>query len=95
LPPSIITALGIFYSLVAVTLFVPVIGGLYSARAGSREALAAIGVGLVVRLALQFFNGGRGIGVLDPTLLATLAAGLAFLAALATNKSPALARPSP
>jgi SSS family solute:Na+ symporter len=79
LPPSVIGALSIFYSLLAVSLFVPVIGGLLVRRAGSREAFAAIGAGVTTRLALQIFNDGRGVGVLDPTLLGTLAAALAFI----------------
>jgi SSS family solute:Na+ symporter len=87
LPPSVIAALSIFYSLLAVTLFVPVVGGLLARRAGSREALAAIGVGLAVRLALQAFNQGRGVGVLDPTLLGTLAAAVAFMGVLSTRRS--------
>jgi SSS family solute:Na+ symporter len=78
LPPSVIGALSIFYSLLAVSLFVPVVGGLFSARAGAREAFAAIAAGVFVRLGLQIFNAGRGIGVLDPTLLGTLAAAVAF-----------------
>jgi SSS family solute:Na+ symporter len=78
LPPSVIGALSIFYSLLAVSLFVPVVGGLFVPRAGRREALAAIAAGLTVRLGLQAFNNGRGFGVLDPTLLGTLAAAAAF-----------------
>jgi SSS family solute:Na+ symporter len=82
LPPSVITALGIFYSLLAVSLFVPVVGGLFVGRAGTREAFVAIGCGLGVRLGLQVFNAGRGFGVLDPTLLGTLAAAAGFFITL-------------
>jgi len=85
LPPSVIGALSIFYSLLAVSLFVPVVGGLFSARAGAREAFAAIFAGVLVRVALQIFNGGRGIGILDPTLLGTLAAASAFAVSLAIS----------
>ena len=53
-------------------LFVPILGGLFSTRAGSREALAAIAAGVLVRVALRVFNAGRGVGILDPTLLGTL-----------------------
>lgn len=82
LPPSVIGALSIFYSLLAVSLFVPVVGGLFVRCAGRREAFAAIVAGVTVRLALQVFNAGRGIGVLDPTLLGTAAAAVAFFAML-------------
>ncbi len=87
LPPSVILALGIFYSLLAVALFVPVVGGLFVRKAGSREAFAAILVGVAVRLGLQIFNNGRGIGVLDPTLLGTLAAAAAFFLTLGLKPS--------
>lgn len=83
LPPSVVGALSIFYSLLAVSLFVPVLGGLFSTRAGSREAFAAIIAGVLVRVALQVFNGGRGIGILDPTLLGTASAAVAFFVSLA------------
>jgi SSS family solute:Na+ symporter len=82
LPPSVIGALSIFYSLLAVSLFVPVVGGLFVPHAGRREAIAAIGAGLAVRIGLQVFNGGRGLGVLDPTLLGTLSAAAAFVIVL-------------
>ncbi len=39
---SVITALSIFYTLMTVSLFVPILGGLYVSRAQSREALGAI-----------------------------------------------------
>lgn len=76
--PTVVAALSIFYSLLAVSLFVPVVGGLFVPRAGSTEALAAIGAGVSVRLALEVFNAGQGLGVLDPTLLGMLAAAAAF-----------------
>jgi SSS family solute:Na+ symporter len=82
LPPSVIGALSIFYSLLAVSLFVPVVGGLFVPRAGGREAAAAIAAGLSVRVGLQVFNNGRGFGVFDPTLLGTLAAAAAFFVVL-------------
>lgn len=87
LPPSVITALGIFYSLLAVSLFVPVVGGLFVRRAGTREAFAAIICGVGVRLGLQWFYGGRGIGVLDPTLLGTAAAAVGYFVVLFTRSS--------
>ena len=47
--PSVISSLTIFYTLLTVSLFVPVAAGLHSRRAGTMEALAAIagGVGVV------------------------------------------------
>lgn len=80
--PNVVAALSIFYSLLAVSLFVPIIGGLYTRRAGSREALAAIAAGVTVRIALQFVGGGRGFGLFDPTLIGLLAAAAAYFVTL-------------
>jgi SSS family solute:Na+ symporter len=44
--PSVIGALTIFYGLLTVSLFVPILGGLYLRRLGTPEALAAIGAGV-------------------------------------------------
>ena len=48
--PSVIGALSLFYTLLSVSLFVPVLAGLYARRAGTPEAIAAIvgGVACVV-----------------------------------------------
>jgi SSS family solute:Na+ symporter len=51
---SVISAIVIFYSLLVVTLFVPVLGGLYTRRAGSAAAMAAIVAGVGTMLLLQF-----------------------------------------
>jgi SSS family solute:Na+ symporter len=80
--PTVIGALTIFYSLLVVTLFVPIVGGLYAPRARSREALAAICVGVgtlfVVRFALL-----PHYPWLDPALSGIIAATIAFFLSLA------------
>jgi SSS family solute:Na+ symporter len=70
---TVIGALVIFYQLLVVTLFVPVIGGLYTTRAGSREALAAIAVGVTTLFGVYFF-----LPALNPTLAALVAAAAVF-----------------
>ena len=74
---TVIGALTIFYSLLGVSLFVPVIGGLYSKRAGSTAALSAIIIGVVTLLAVRFALGDT-YRRLDPTLAGLLAAALVF-----------------
>ncbi|MBI3939324.1 MAG: sodium:solute symporter family protein [Acidobacteria bacterium] len=64
--PSIISALSIFYTLVSVALFVPVLVGLYSSRPGSRAAMAAILTSVAATALLQFYTQGRGIYGLPP-----------------------------
>jgi solute:Na+ symporter, SSS family len=81
---TVIGALTIFYSLLVVTLFVPIVGGLFVPRARSHEALAAIFAGVltlfVVRVALFPIYPW-----VDPTLAGIIAAAAAFLAVLATR----------
>ena len=74
---TVIGALTIFYSLLGVSLFVPVIGGLYSRRAGARPALAAILAGVITLLVVRFGTGGF-YPWLDPTLAGLAVAALAF-----------------
>ena len=83
---TVISALTIFYSLLVVTLFVPILGGLYARRAGSTAALAAIGAGVgsmfVVRFALA-----ATYRWLDPTLVGLAAAAVAFIAVASAHRT--------
>ena len=72
---TIIGTLSFFYSVLSVCLFVPVIAGLYVRRVGRSEALAAIGGGMMVMLALQLSTKGAGIAWLTPAM-AGLAASI-------------------
>jgi SSS family solute:Na+ symporter len=76
---TVVDALSIFYTLLSVSLFVPVLAGLYSKRAGVPEALAAMISGVAVVVGLQVANGGRPIWSLTPALLGLIAATLAYL----------------
>jgi SSS family solute:Na+ symporter len=69
--PSVIGALSVFYTFLSVSLFVPVIAGLHSRRPGTAEALAAIGVGVVLVLAARLANVG-GLNASQVTAYAIL-----------------------
>jgi SSS family solute:Na+ symporter len=75
---TVIGAITIFYSLLVVTLFVPVLGGLYVARAGTAAALSSVAAGVGTLFVVRF-----GLAVrapwLDPTLMGILAATAVFL----------------
>lgn len=76
---SVITALSIFYTLMGVGLFVPIIGGLYVRRAQTRDAMAAIIVGVVTVVLRQFaYGGGRWYGF-TPAMAGLVAAVTVFL----------------
>ena len=83
---TVIGTLTIFYSLLVVTLFVPILGGLYTQRARSGEALAAIAAGVVTMFTVRcgFASGYRW---LDPTLAGLLAASTVFAAVAARRRT--------
>ncbi|MBI2188038.1 MAG: sodium:solute symporter family protein [Acidobacteria bacterium] len=74
---TVIGALTIFYSLLVVTLFVPILGGLYVTRARAVDALAAIAAGVATLFAVRFWGSGEALW-LDPTLAGIVAAAAAF-----------------
>lgn len=87
---TVVTALTIFYSLLGVSLFLPVLGGLYSRRAGAPEALAAIAAGIVTLFVVRFALTAR-YPWLDPTLTGLAAAAVAFLVVMSLRRQPAYA----
>jgi SSS family solute:Na+ symporter len=79
---TVIGALTIFYSLLVVTLFVPIVGGLFSRRAGTSAALAAMAVGVLTMFAVRFGLAGDHRW-LDPALAGVIAGAAAFAVARA------------
>jgi SSS family solute:Na+ symporter len=75
---SVLNALTIFYSLLGVSLFVPILAGLYIPRAGTPDALAAIGCGVAAMLGVQFGTAGRGVLGITPALAGIIAAAIGF-----------------
>jgi len=84
---TVIGALGIFYSLMGVSLFAPLLGGLFVRRAGSPEAFAAIAAGVTTLLAVRFPLAGR-YHWLDPTLAGIMASAAAFFAVMWLRRQP-------
>ena len=75
--PSVIGSLSVFYSLLGVSLFVPVIAGLYLARPGTPEALAAILGGVSLTAALRL-GGYTGTGVWTANTLGLVTSAVLF-----------------
>ena len=87
--PSMASVLRIFYTLLTVSLFVPVLGGLYTRRVGPREALGAIAGGVGSFAAAQVLAaGGRLLGM-TPAMLGLLGAAAGCGAAMARGSSKA------
>jgi SSS family solute:Na+ symporter len=80
---TVIGALSIFYTVLSVSLFVPIVAGLYVRRTGTPEALAAIGAGIAALAAAQLGTGGRGLGPFPPVVVGLLAAAGACALGLA------------
>lgn len=76
--PTVIDSLTVFYSVLSVSLFVPVVAGLHTRQAGVPEALAAIGVGVTVLVAVRMSNLGEISIWLDPTAMGIAASAVAF-----------------
>ncbi|HEX5106976.1 MAG TPA: sodium:solute symporter family protein [Vicinamibacterales bacterium] len=83
---TVIGALTVFYSLLVVTLAVPIVGGLYTRRAGEREALMAIAAGVLTLFVLRVALSGYPAW-LDPTLAGIVAGAVAFLGVMALRRS--------
>jgi SSS family solute:Na+ symporter len=83
---TVIGALTIFYSLLVVTLFVPILGGVYTQGPRSGEALAAIAAGVAVMFIVRLGFAGD-YRWLDPTLAGLIAASTAFGAVAALRRT--------
>lgn len=77
--PSIIVAVQIFYALIAVVLFVPVLAGLYSKRVLSAAALSSIFAALAATLTTIRMTHGAGIGVFSPQAIGIATAALVMI----------------
>lgn len=91
--PSVISAVTIFYAILAVALFVPFILGLYWPRMSAAAALASIACAIAAYLAVYFGTARHTLGILPPALVGI---GVAFALAigvsiLAPNKKPKMA----
>ena len=65
--------------MLVVTLFAPILGGLYLPRAGRFSALAAMLVGVTTLGATHLMTGGLGFGWAPPPFLGLIASGLTYL----------------
>jgi SSS family solute:Na+ symporter len=76
---SVIAALDIFYAILTVTLFVPVLAALHM-KVRPRDGLASIAAGLPTLLAVHVLTDAAGYGIMTPPLAGILASAFAFVA---------------
>src|SRR5262249_17231983 len=79
---DVIESLTIFYTLLGVSLFVPILAGLYVPRPTGAGALASIVAGVGGMLVVQITTGGLGWGLMTPALAGLLAAIAAWAISL-------------
>ena len=80
---DVVNALSIFYTLMAVGLFVPILAGLFTTRPSAAGALAAILTGVVIVAGLQIGHGGATVHGVTPAMLGLLGAFGAYIVAAA------------
>ncbi len=76
---GVVSALSIFYTIMGVSLFVPILAGLYSNRASSADALSAIIAGIAIVGGWRLFYDGRTMAGITPAIGGLAAAILAFI----------------
>ena len=86
---TVVSALTIFYSIIIVSLFVPILGGLWTRRAGAPEALASIGAGLFTLFTVRFFVTPLYRWV-DPAMSGLVAAAVGLFVCLAVVRRPSV-----
>jgi SSS family solute:Na+ symporter len=82
---DVIESLTIFYTLLGVSLFVPIVAGLYVPRTTSAAAIASIVAGVGGMMAVHTMTGGLGWGMMTPALGGLLAAIAGWAISLAVE----------
>jgi len=82
LSEDLVKTLTIFYTLLGVSLFVPIVAGLYVRRTNADAALTSILGGVGGMLVVQGATGGAGFGLLGPAPAGLLCAVLGWLIGL-------------
>jgi SSS family solute:Na+ symporter len=83
---SVLAALGMFYSVLGVTLLAPILGGLFMPRGGRTGALSAMVVGVVSLFAAQALLAGTSTWV-TPSLVGLTASVTAYLGVALTRRT--------
>src|SRR6266550_1929424 len=79
---SVVNALTIFYTLIGVSLFVPILAGLFVPRTSSTGALATMVAGVCAALAVHAATGGPGWGLVTPAIAGLASAALVWVITL-------------
>ena len=80
---AVADALGFFYTLLSVSLFVPIVGGLFWRALGARQALVAMLVGILAAAAAQFAFPAALPPEVTPAMVGIIASVAAAVAGMA------------
>jgi SSS family solute:Na+ symporter len=75
---GVVSALSIFYTIMGVSLFVPILAGLFNGRAASMDALAAIVAGITVVGGWRVLYAGKAMAGITPAMGGLTAAIVTF-----------------
>jgi SSS family solute:Na+ symporter len=75
---TVVGAITLFYQIMIVTLFAPILGGLLLPRAGRWSALAAMIVGMGTMVTTSIATGGAGWGWAPPHFLGLIASSITY-----------------
>ena len=84
--PYVADALRIFYGILTVTLFVPILTGLFLPRGGRHAVLASMVTGVVVLVAVHIATAGHGVAWMSPAFIGLAASSAAYLLVTATGR---------
>jgi SSS family solute:Na+ symporter len=84
--PTVISALKIFYTLLAAALLLPLVAGLYTRRVQARAAILSMLVSVVVTFALEVISEGQGVRGVPSLFFGIAAGGVVMLSANAFEK---------
>jgi len=88
---SVVSALEIFYGLLSVALFAPLVVGLYRKTPGLKGCLAAVAISVPSAVVFHWLTAGEGIWILSPTAFGiTVSFATLLIAVLPSGKCPSL-----
>jgi SSS family solute:Na+ symporter len=90
---GVIDALSIFYTIMGVSLFVPIVAGLFNKRAATPDAMAAITTGIAIVAGLRVWHDGKPIAGFTPAMAGLTGAIVAFVVAQSVRRAMGSGRP--
>jgi SSS family solute:Na+ symporter len=89
---TVIGALQVFYSVMVVSLFVPMLATLVMRTPSTSAAYASVIAGILTLVTVSWLTGGRGYGWTTPVLISLVVSSVCF-AVVATVPRPHASRP--